>query len=54
MDSTNSEIVFLGGHLAPSSLCSILFETPLAGKAGWENDQSIAPITTMDSINSKF
>ncbi len=35
---------YLKGHLAPSSHCSILIETPMAGKAGYENDMSIAPI----------
>jgi hypothetical protein len=28
---------------------SILIEIPLAGKAGWENYLSIAPVATMDS-----
>ncbi len=35
---------YLGGHLAPSSHSNILIKTPLAGKAGWENDLSVAPI----------
>ncbi len=40
------------GVLAPSSNCSILIETPpLAGKACWENDLSVAP---MGLTNSKF
>jgi hypothetical protein len=37
-----------------SSHCSILIKTPLAGKAGWENDLSIAPIATMDLTIYKF
>ncbi len=39
---------------SPSSICptsGIPIENPLAGKAGWENDMSIAPI---DSANSQF
>jgi hypothetical protein len=35
---------FLGGHLGLSSHCSILSETPMAGKTGWENGLSRAPI----------
>jgi hypothetical protein len=34
----------LGGHLAPSSHCSILIETPLVSEADQENDLSITPI----------
>jgi hypothetical protein len=44
-------IRYLGGVLAPSSHCSILIETPLAGKASQENNLSIA---AMGSNNSKF
>jgi hypothetical protein len=33
-----------GCSLAPSSHCSILIETQLAGKAGLENDLSIVPM----------
>ncbi len=35
---------YLEVHLAPSSNCSILIDTPLADKAGWENYTSIAPM----------
>ncbi len=41
---------YLGGVLAPLSHCSMLIETPLAVEAGQENDLSIAPVLTMDSI----
>jgi len=34
---------YLGGHLAPSSHCSILIVTPLVSKAIQENNLSIAP-----------
>jgi len=44
----------LGGHLAPSSHCSILIDTPLAGKAIWGNDLSVAPTAEMDSTNLKI
>ncbi len=35
-------ILYLGGVRAQSSNCRILIETPLAGKASWENDLSRA------------
>jgi hypothetical protein len=44
-------ITYIGGILVPSRHCSILIETPLVGKARWENDLSIA---LMGSTNSKF
>ncbi len=34
----------LKGVLAPSSHCSILIQTPMAGKAWQKNDLSIAPM----------
>ncbi len=42
----------LSGVLAPSSHCGILIETLLTGKAGLENDLSMAPVATMDLTNS--
>ncbi len=44
----------LGGVLTPSSHCSIFIETSLAGEAGWENDESIAPLdlTTVYILSS--
>jgi hypothetical protein len=44
-------IRYLGGNLAPASHRRILTDYPLAGKAGWENDLSLAQ---MGSTNSKF
>ncbi len=41
----NSKIMYLGGNLAQFSYCSILTETPPAGKAVCKNDLSIAPST---------
>jgi len=43
-------IRYLGGVLAPSSHCSILIETPLAGKDYWENDLSIAPMGSTNQL----
>ncbi len=43
-----------GGHLAPSSHCSILIETPQAGKARWKKHLSIVLTATMDLTNSKI
>jgi hypothetical protein len=41
----------LGGILAPFSHCSILINTPVAGKAGGENVLSVAHV---GSTNSKL
>ncbi len=49
IDSTQG---YLGGVLAPYSLCSILTDIPLACEAGRENDLSIAIVAILDSTNS--
>ncbi len=41
LSSSNEFQRYLVGHLAPSSHCSILIETPLASEACRENDLSI-------------
>jgi hypothetical protein len=47
-------IMLLKVGLALSSICSILIEILLAGKAGRENDLSIAPKATMKNEKNVF
>jgi len=48
------KIKYLRGFLAPYSHCSLLFETPLAGKTNQENDLSLAPEGSMNSLFDQF
>ncbi len=46
--------MYLRGDLPPHSYCSIIIETPQAGKVGWKTGVSKAPMALLLALALKF